>query len=92
MIKPLGFGVTFDGTGDGNTWAVTIDGHVYISATYSKNAPPDIDFDESTGEVWDMNLTVLAGKEIQLRVSQDATANSDSNEYVVALTGTWLRT
>ncbi len=41
-----------------------------------------------------MNLTVLTGDQVELKVFQDdaGDVNQDENAYFAALTGTWLRT
>ncbi len=91
IIKPATYNVIFDDFNT-ETWTIKIDGHQYISARYSRS-PSDIDYRFSTGEVWDMDLTVITGDQVEVRVVTNTGAvNTGNNFYFVSMTGTWLRT
>lgn len=92
VIKPYTYGVGWDDPFTDGRWIVNIDGRNYIDETWSTNSPPDINWFNSTGEVWDMNLTLLAGSQITARAIHSGGPNTTQNRWVIAFTGTWLRT
>ncbi len=91
IIQPVPPGASFDGPINFNTITLSVDLHNRASVKYSRSVPPDVDFDASTGEVWDLNVNFFTGDAIQITGTTNKMLNTGGNSYKMAITGTWLR-
>jgi hypothetical protein len=71
---------------DAHTITLSLDGFNFASITYT-----NIFYQNSTGEVWDIDQVVPKGAPIRVTGFTPAMLNTGSSSYRIGITGTYLR-